>query len=456
MTFDVLVIGGGMAGLAAAARAAQQGATVALVEKAPRTGGSAEHAGFIWTAADLDVMHEVNPCGDAELAARLVNGYAPAMDWVRALGVDVQPPVTVLRYGRGRQTDMPQLLAACERVVRDTAGCEVLLNTHTERLLANNGRVCGAEVITASGERRSILAGSTVLATGGFGGDPGLRARHIHPLAAELPLRANPHSTGDGLRLGLSVGAGFGAEDAGFYGHLVPSGIAGADVHELWTLTFYHSEHGVLLNLGGERFADETVGDHLNTLAVLAQPEARALFVCDQRVHDDWMLKPYVAGTQPIDAFRLAYRRGARCAVAADLDEFDYLPDEWGYPGALVRQSLAEFNARCSGGGLSPTRVHDAAPLIDPPYYVTELVPAITFTFGGLLIDPQARVLNPAGEPIPGLLAAGADAGGLWVRAYAGGVATALVFGLQAADTALATGPDVSRTPALSNRSISY
>lgn len=174
---------------------------------------------------------------------------------------------------------------------------------------------------------------------------------------------------------------------------------------------------------------------------MLDQPQARALFVCDQRVHDEWMMRPYVNGVEPIDAFRLAYRRGARCAVADDLDEFDYLPEEWGYPGWLVRRSLEEFNAACQDGRPEPARRLDAAPLLDPPYYITELVPAITFTFGGLLIDAYARVLDERGDPIPGLLAAGADSGGLWFQAYAGGIATALVFGLQAAQTALASEP---------------
>ncbi len=67
-----------------------------------------------------------------------------------------------------------------------------------------------------------------------------------------------------------------------------------------------------------------------------------------------------------------------------------------------------------------------------------EVIPAITFTFSGLRIDPQARVLDESGQPIPGLLAAGADAGGVFHRAYAGGLACALVFGLQAAATATA------------------
>jgi succinate dehydrogenase/fumarate reductase flavoprotein subunit len=173
---DVLVLGAGMAGLAAAARAAQAGASVTLVEKAARSGGSAQYAGFIWTAPTLEVMHEINPDGDAALATRLVEGYPPAMDWVRSLGVEVKAPVTVLGYGRGCQTDMPQLLSACERVAREADDCETLFGARTERLLIKDGRVRGAEITTASGTRRRIRAGATVLATGGFGGDAELRA----------------------------------------------------------------------------------------------------------------------------------------------------------------------------------------------------------------------------------------------------------------------------------------
>ncbi len=85
-------------------------------------------------------------------------------------------------------------------------------------------------------------------------------------------------------------------------------------------------------------------------------------------------------------------------------------------------------------------RRFDPLPLDRPPYYVVEAVAAITFTFGGVLIDDRARVLDEQRRPIPGLLAAGADTGGLFVRAYAGGLAAAAVFGLRAAATAL--GPD--------------
>jgi len=433
---DLLVFGGGMAGMSAAARAASDGASVILVEKGPAIGGSAMYAGFIWTAPTVEVMREVNPDADPALSARVVEDYPEAVEWVRSLGVHVADPVTVLGYGRGSQTDMANYLLACERLVREHG--ELLAGWSAQRLLFEDGAVVGAEIQSQSGERRVIRARATLLATGGFGGDPALRGEHIHPLATDLPLRANPTSVGDGLRLGRSVGAAFGPPGAGFYGHLIPSKIAYNNPYEFTDLTFYHSEHGVLINLEGRRFCDETIGDHLNTLYVLEQPEARALLIYDQRVHDKWMMAPYVEGVEPLDKFQLAYRRSARVAVAEEIDEFEALPDEWGYPGPATRDTLLEFNRQCEAGNPNPTRTLDAAPLLDPPYYVIEVIPAITFTFSGLKIDPLARVLDESGEVIPGLLAAGADAGGVFNRAYAGGLACALVFGLQAAATATA------------------
>ncbi len=435
-TGDLLVLGGGMAGMSAAARACSDGARVVLVEKGAAIGGSAMYAGFIWTAPTVEVMREVNPDGDPELTAELVEHYPDALDWVRSLGVTVADPVTVLGYGQGCATDMANYLLACERLVRERG--EVLVGSSVQRLLTEDGAVVGAEIRGGSGAERRIRARSTLLATGGFGGDPDLRAEHIRPLARDLPLRAQPHSVGDGLRLGRQAGAAFGPPNAGFYGHLIPSKVGYNDPYEFTDLTFYHSEHGVLLNLEGRRFCDETIGDHLNTLDVLDQPEARALLVYDQRVHDEWMMVPYVEGVEPLDKFQLAYRRGARAAVADEIEEFAVLPDEWGYPGPASRDALLEFNRQCEAGHPSPGRRLDSVPLTTPPYYIIEVIPAITFTFTGLVIDPQARVLDDAGQVIPGLLAAGADAGGVFNRAYAGGLACALVFGLQAAATATA------------------
>jgi succinate dehydrogenase/fumarate reductase flavoprotein subunit len=433
---DLLVLGGGMAGMSSAAYAARQGASAALVEKGPAIGGSAIYARFIHTTPTVEAMREVNPGGDPKLSSRVVERYAEGLDWVRSFGVRMADPVPVIGYSRGCLTDMPGYLHACERVVREHG--EVLVSSTTQRLLLEDGAVAGAVIRTAAGDERVIRARSTLLATGGFGGDPELRAKHIHPLSGDLPLRANVYSTGDGLRLGQSAGAAFGPANAGFYGHLIPSRVEYTNPYEFTDLTFYHGEHGIIVNVAGRRFCDETIGDHINALEVLEQPDARALMVTDQRVHDQWMMTPYVEGVPPLDRFKLASERGARTAVAESIDELDALPEEWGYPGQVVRDTLEEFNEQCKSGRPSPARKRDAAPLVDPPYYAIEVIPAITYTYSGLTIDEHARVLDSDGAPIRGLLAAGADAGGVFYRAYVGGLATALVFGLEAAATALA------------------
>jgi succinate dehydrogenase/fumarate reductase flavoprotein subunit len=434
--YDLLVIGGGMAGLSAAASVAGNGGSVVLVDRAPALGGSAMFAGYVWTAPSVDVLREVNPDGDPSLAATLVDGFPSAIDWIRSLGVEVRPPVTLLRYGRGHQVDMQRYLRTCEAEVRRTGNSELLLGTRTERLLQHEGQVNGAIVTDDGGERREILARSTLLASGGFQGDRELVGQRLHPQGRSIPLRSNPYSGGEGLRLGVEAGGTFGPEQAGFYGHLVPHGVPLVEPALFTELALYYSEHGLLLNLNGERFVDETEGDHLSTMAVLAQPEARALLVADQRVYDEWIVGSYAEGIAPMDKFAACRRHGARCAVANDLEEFDYVPPEWGYLGPRLREVLEDSVREPSN--VAPGRRFDPLPLDKPPYYIVEVQPAITFTFGGLLIDSAARVLGGDGQPVPGLFAAGADAGGLYVRAYAGGLAAALVFGLRAAESALA------------------
>ena len=173
-----------------------------LVEKGPAIGGSAAYAGFIWTAPTRRGDARGEPGRRPGARARVVEGYAGGLDWVRSLGVHVAEPVTVLGYGRGCATDMANYLLACERLVRERG--EVLRAAATvPRLLVEDGAVVGAEVETSDGERRvDPRRGTTLLATGGFGGDPDLRAELIGPAARDLPLRANLHSVGDGLRLG--------------------------------------------------------------------------------------------------------------------------------------------------------------------------------------------------------------------------------------------------------------
>jgi succinate dehydrogenase/fumarate reductase flavoprotein subunit len=436
MSVDLLVVGGGMAGLTAAAAAATAGARVLVAEKGDHVGGSAIYAGYAWTAPSVEVLREVNPLGDPELGARLVEGFPEGIDWIRSLGIECHPPVPVLRYGRGHQFDTSHYIAACEKRIKERAGV-VVTRTRVESLRMTGNAVTGALVRLPDGSSREIESPWTLLSSGGYQGDPDLRAMLIHPQARDLQVRGNAWSTGDGQRLGRSAGAAFGPQDAGFYGHLIPAGVALSDPSLFVDLALYYSEHALLFNLDGERFIDETLGDHLSTIALVSQPEARGLLIADAAAHRDWITQSYVEGAAALDKFALASRRGARCAVARSLDELDDMPPEWGYPGPKIRAAIERLNEVLDQSGeTTPGRRHDRRPVCQPPFYIVEAAPVITFTFGGLLIDPDGRVRALDGGFVRGLLAAGADAGGLYHSAYAGGLAAALVFGLTAARTA--------------------
>jgi hypothetical protein len=156
-----------------------------------------------------------------------------------------------------------------------------------------------------------VRATSTLLATGGLQGDHELRAAQVHTAAARMRLRANPNSRGSGYRLATRAGAEVGPDNAG---HLVPTGIPFVD------LSLYYSEHALLFNLHNERFVDETLGDHLTTMALLEQSESRGLLIADAHVFRDWIVGSYVDGAVAVDKFALASGRllaGRRVVTAA-------------------------------------------------------------------------------------------------------------------------------------------
>ncbi|MEW2625659.1 FAD-binding protein [Streptomyces sp. NPDC048106] len=433
---DLLVIGAGMAGLTAGARAVRDGLSVAVVERSADVGGSARFAGYAWTAPDHATMDRHNPDGDQALKRALVDRFADGVEWIRSTGVEAKDAQPVLSFGRGHQFDTNHYVDTCRRLIVEGGG-ELLLETETERLVTEDGAVTGGDVRGADGERRRIRATTTLIATGGFQGDTALRNTHVHPHADRMQLRSNPHSQGAGYRLATAAGAAVSGDNAGFYGHLIPSGIPFADPADFVDMSLYYSEHALLFNLRSERFVDETLGDHLTAMALLEQPESRGLLIADARVFRDWIVGSYVKGAVAVDKYALASRRGGRVGLAEDLDELAYLPAEWGYDGEAIRDAVKLFNDQApTGQDLTPGRELDRLPLDEGPYYVIETVPAITFPFHGIRIDDRARVLTKDGKPLPGLLAAGSDTGGLWHRAYAGGLASALVYGLTAAETA--------------------
>lgn len=201
---DLVVIGGGVAGMAAAAHAARRGARVTVVEKSDGLGGSgALSAGILWTAPDRETLRRVVPRGDEELGMVIVDGFDAAVEDVRSWGVDVSERwYGQLGFGVAHRIDIHALLHAWEQEVLRSG--RILRNTASTELIVEAGAVRGTRVQGHGGDDE-VRAGGVVLATGGCQGDPALLRSWLGEGAERLLLRSNPHSTGDGFRFGLSL-----------------------------------------------------------------------------------------------------------------------------------------------------------------------------------------------------------------------------------------------------------
>lgn len=439
---DVLVAGGGMAGLAAASEAARLGAMVGVVEKLPEVGGSAAlSAGILWSPRSYDEMRATMPGGEPALARALTGDFPSALEAVQATGVEVSELIDgpYFGYGYGRQVDVVGLFRRWQRDV-EVAGGWVVRDTSCTRLLADDGgRVTGAVVVGIDGVTE-VEAGAVILATGGIVGDPELVASFVGPGADRALVRANPGSVGDGFHLGRSVGAAASRSLSSFYGHLVSYPIRDWGEPHFLPLTQYHSIHCILVNRHGTRFVDESLGDEISNQDILGQPEGRAILLADDETRRTYVVTaPYPHG-EVVDRFAAGAAAGANYAVA---DTVDALLDQvaaWGVPAGTLRATLAAYDRAAAGEDVAVDAPMPArpAPLLVPPFHAIEVQPALTFCYGALRIDADARVLDRDDRPIAGLYAAGADGGGAFHRGYGGGLGLALVFGRRAARAAMA------------------
>ena len=405
---DLLVVGAGMAGLTAGAVAARGGARVMVVDAAPAYGGNAAlSGGQFWTARNHDAMAEHNPGGDRVLGQVLLDTYPAVLEWIRGTGIEVGGRAEVL-HGLGHPIDILGYLHRCRAAIESRSGWIVVGSRAAELLLGADGVVSGAWIKDADGDRSAAEASWTLLATGGFQADVGLRKRHLGP--NEILLRSNPFSRGDGLRLGLAAGATTAGRADAFYGHLIAEPAADFGPADFQRLAMKFSPDGILLNLRGTRFTDESA-DHLNNQEVARQPEGRAVLVVDSRVRE-----------RNATLIADAHARGAHVVCAAELEDLAGPLGSWGYDGDTAVKSLRDKRGWGAGG---------------PPWWAIEVRAAVTFTNFGLRVDEDGRVQR-AGGPVPGLLAAGADMGGVYAGGYAGGLSLAGVFGYRAAKFVLA------------------
>jgi len=465
---DVVIAGAGMGGLVAATEAADRGADVLVLEKAEKLGGSmALSVGFVWTFRSVEQATERIPDGDSALQ-KLVGGEIDrGYEWIEDLGVavsgllfrvdgaEVEPPIP----GIWRQMDPDAYIEATLLRIRENGG-EIRYGRPLRELSTGPDGIEGAVIESPDGTIETIPARAVVLATGGFQGNEELVARHVTPNTDRLYLRANPHSTGDGLLAATDVGAKTAGGFDTFYAHnlLAPPAEFGPD--EFVEVSQYYGPQAIALDETGRRFTDESESEFEYALAqdTATEAEGRVFLIVDR---DRYESRNVLSIGDEITA--ASERFGGRAAEAADLAALGTLLTEWGADGARAVETLAEFNEHVREGradDLYPPRQRYREPVDEPPFYAVAVQPGITFTMGGIAVTEDMAVLSRTGSDatlppygdstaadtstdtrrrtIPGLYAAGVDVGNVSRREYLGGLAQGLMTGIRAGRQAAA------------------
>ncbi len=335
-----------MAGLCAAAQARAHGAEVVVLEKGDRAGGSMLwSSGVIWRHRRWEDFRRECPAGDPVLQRALWEELDEGLDWLESMGARVTERATGNPLTLGRRFDPRPLTDALVRAAGD-----VRLKTALTEL----------------------PAGAVVLATGGFAAGRDLVREHVTPWADDLVVRANPWSTGDGLRLGLHAGGQLTGHMHEFYGRALPAPPARIEPGEFVGLAQLYAHHAEVVGARGERYEAATWSE-IDVVQWLAR-------------------QPYARGTFRVREHALSQR--------------------------VRNLSVGEMIERAEQAGAVVGRENATV--------TVEVVAGITTTLGGLHSDANGRVAA-------GVYAAGADVGGVANGGYASGLAAALVFGRRAA-----------------------
>ena len=438
---DVVIVGAGGAGLMAAVTAANDGASVIVLEKSGVVGGNTLCASNGINAFDSDVQLadpayqeadtsfegfeelQTNERSRKNLVDAFISNSAEAINYLSGLGMEFTVEISndernssqnyyLLKSEADGTTTMTTIIAALDAAVKD-AGIPVYTGVAANELAVDEaGRVCGVKATGPDGQELEFSCGAVVLTTGGFGKNKELIAQ-VAPAYANCITDEMAPTTGDGLIMAQEVGAQ--AVDLDQI-QTFPSVIEGYGMS--FPAGGFMVDGTIYVNNAGERFCAEKFEVPTE---ILAQDKGEVYAIFDGDNYDERMQG--LAGQ--------GYVKNAETAQE--------LGDELGFDGEGLATTIEQWNADAATGTDSVFGRENSSTL-DAPLYGYKFGVGAHYFMGGVLIDETTRVLNEAEEPIEGLYAAGEVTGGFHgtQRVDGSGTGDSIVFGMIAGHTTAA------------------
>ena len=439
---DIVVIGGGGAGMTAAIQAVQDGATnVVIVEKMPQTGGNTTRSTGGLNACETsyqaaegiedsvalfveDTMKGGKELNNKELVTVMAENSAAAVDWVNDIGGDLSvvgqfAGASVMRIHRPSDTSAvgPMLVKTLNAKVEEL-GIPVLLNTKAEEILTDEtGAVSGVRVTGPAGAY-TIRCKAVVLATGGFGANNEMVAEYKPDLAG-FGTTTQAGATGDGIAMAKAVGANLVDME-----QIQTHPTVNPDTQTMYT-EGVRGNGAILVNKEGKRFVSEMETRDVVSAAILQQTDGVCYMVFDQAVRDS---------LKAIESYITA-------GIVFESDTVEGLAEQLGMDPAALRQTMDTYAGYAQAGvdeefGRIDTSM--GSDLTTPSFYACLCAPAVHHTMGGVKINASCDVIDASGSALPGLFAAGEVTGGVHGANRLGGnaVTDIVVFGRIAGSSA--------------------
>lgn len=451
---DVAVIGGGIAGMVAAARTSESGKRVVVLEARPeelytcssRLTGGVFHCALHDIQTDPDTLEQIilDACepSNRKLARVVAEDTIRAVRWLQTQGIRfirgspdpwhafvVAPPSLGLMGDgwKGRGGDV--LLRTLESRLGERGG-SVRRGSRARQLIVENGAIAGVE-----GDGFVVHAPAVVIADGGFQMDPELIGQAITSAPDRIVQRSGRTGFGDGLRMAVQAGAATTSDMSGFYGHIVSRDALHRDEIMLYPWLDELARVALTLTADGRRFCDEGLGGTYiaNRIAALPDP-ASATVVFDNVAWEGPGRNRFLSPNPTLD------KVGATVHRADTLEELARMA---GFDAGVFLDEVARYNAAVDNGDFStlvPARtITKFKPIAirEAPFAAAPVAAGITHTFGGIEVDEHARALRADGTPVPGLYAVGASCGGVDGGpriGYVGGMSKGAATGLRAAE----------------------